>query len=724
MAPALIISRTCVFLLALFAVAAHSARLRLNDGGNEGSVTLDSFGNVHITSTPNQTIYLNGIDIALLAEQVQQLLTSNVASVTIVQGDDQNTAVLDSSSPQAFTTAGVYRLVPNKNIPVTFKVWGAGGGSSTLVDSAGRGRPDGDNHGSTSRNIGGGGGFAFCTMTLTVGQTYTVVVGSGGQTYTGNNYPQGSGGGYSGVFVSDAEPSQSNALLVAGGGGGGGFGDWSRPGGGGGASGQDASYNSHRGTGAPAVAAGRGGSASGGGAAGADTGGGTGNPGDAGGPLSGGRSAGSSPTDSSACASAIGGGGCAYDCSGGSYDGGGGGGGYWGGGGGSCHWAGSGGGGSGYIKDGVCTSYASVPAFYELPAASLSETRAAHGPDAGSAGKPGLVVMSLGSAPAPPPTLMILDAGGVTAVDLSGSMQSFATAGVYRLVAEAEMKVTFKVWGAGGGSSTLVDSAGRGRPDGDNHGSTSRNIGGGGGFAFCTMTLTVGQTYTVVVGSGGQTYTGNNYPQGSGGGYSGVFVSDAEPSQSNALLVAGGGGGGGFGDWSRPGGGGGASGQDASYNSHRGTGAPAVAAGRGGSASGGGAAGADTGGGTGNPGDAGGPLSGGRSAGSSPTDSSACASAIGGGGCAYDCSGGSYDGGGGGGGYWGGGGGSCHWAGSGGGGSGYIKDGVCTGTDDGMASANFETPAAEGDPDRAAHGSTAGTASHAGLVLLKAATSR
>lgn len=121
----------------------------------------------------------------------------------------------------SLTTAGVYDLTVAATIPIFFKVWGAGGGSSDSADSGGRG------------------GYAEGFIWLQAGTTYKVVVGGPGQTgfsslgVAGGNpgggglcgrtaaggVQRGSGGGYSGIFV-DTE-TLANSLLIAGGGGGG-----------------------------------------------------------------------------------------------------------------------------------------------------------------------------------------------------------------------------------------------------------------------------------------------------------------------------------------------------------------------------------------------------------------------------------------------------------------------------------------------------------------------
>lgn len=109
----------------------------------------------------------------------------------------------------AVTVPAVYTLTALNNFSATVKVWGAGGS----------GWPNGN-------AAGGSGGYSTGVVTFAAGQTYTVVCGEQGYT-TGQprgNYiggggvgPDGSGAGYSGIFLGAA--SQANALLIAGGGG-------------------------------------------------------------------------------------------------------------------------------------------------------------------------------------------------------------------------------------------------------------------------------------------------------------------------------------------------------------------------------------------------------------------------------------------------------------------------------------------------------------------------
>lgn len=121
----------------------------------------------------------------------------------------------------SLSTAGVYDLTVAASTPIFFKVWGAGGGSSSASNSGGRG------------------GYTEGFIQLQAGTTYKVVVGGPGQTGANNlgvaggspgggglcgrtnssSSWRGSGGGYSGIFVSTE--THANSLLIAGGGGGG-----------------------------------------------------------------------------------------------------------------------------------------------------------------------------------------------------------------------------------------------------------------------------------------------------------------------------------------------------------------------------------------------------------------------------------------------------------------------------------------------------------------------
>ena len=114
-------------------------------------------------------------------------------------------------------TEGRYTIIPNDDMKITFKIWGAGSMS---------GRTD---------SIGGAGGFTTATVLLKKNVSYLIVIGSPGRRNInttafgggGGGYmmsssmiesAQSQGGGYSGLFINTE--TQTNALLIAGGGGG------------------------------------------------------------------------------------------------------------------------------------------------------------------------------------------------------------------------------------------------------------------------------------------------------------------------------------------------------------------------------------------------------------------------------------------------------------------------------------------------------------------------
>lgn len=134
----------------------------------------------------------------------------------------------------SLSTAGIYNLRVQTATPIYFKIWGAGGGSSSASNSGGRG------------------GYTEGFIWLEPDTLYQVVVGGPGQTggstlgvaggspgggglcgrsNHGTSW-SGSGGGYSGLFV--GEETHENSLLIAGGGGGGGSGPANAAGGNGG----------------------------------------------------------------------------------------------------------------------------------------------------------------------------------------------------------------------------------------------------------------------------------------------------------------------------------------------------------------------------------------------------------------------------------------------------------------------------------------------------------
>ena len=228
-----------------------------------------------------------------------------------------------TGSDQTFT-------IPSGLTSATIQAWGAGGGSDS----------------NTSGQYGAGGGYATGILAVTPNDVMKIVVGQGGILGT-HGGSAGSGGGYSGIFLTSV--SHANARLIAGGGGG--AGDNNMGGEGGGLTGtdgrEDSSNNNH----------GRGGTQSAGGDAG--------NVGyssasgilpTAGSALQGGYGGADAGNGYTYTPATYGGGGGGGHEPGGSQGGGGGGGGYYGGGGGDGNGYGAnggggagGGGGSSYI---------------------------------------------------------------------------------------------------------------------------------------------------------------------------------------------------------------------------------------------------------------------------------------------------------------------------------------------------------------------------------------
>jgi hypothetical protein len=139
------------------------------------------------------------------------------SSITAIEFGLPNT----TTSTFDFTGATQTWTVPSGVTTATAFVWGAGGGTTQ----------------SRNGTFGGAGGFAAGRFNVSAGQTYRIQVGGGGNfsanaataggfagggaggaPFSGN---QGScsGGGYSGVFLSNV--AAGNAVIIAGGGGGG-----------------------------------------------------------------------------------------------------------------------------------------------------------------------------------------------------------------------------------------------------------------------------------------------------------------------------------------------------------------------------------------------------------------------------------------------------------------------------------------------------------------------
>jgi hypothetical protein len=131
-----------------------------------------------------------------------------------------------------YTGEDVNWTVPDGIGEVTFKLWGAGGGSGDA------GINEGGPEGNTYYQSGGAGGFVQGTMSVIPGQDLTLMVGKAGAKtaqfleYSGGGFAgegvyydsgairsSGGGGGLSGIFLNNT--TQVEALLISGGGGGG-----------------------------------------------------------------------------------------------------------------------------------------------------------------------------------------------------------------------------------------------------------------------------------------------------------------------------------------------------------------------------------------------------------------------------------------------------------------------------------------------------------------------
>ena len=134
-----------------------------------------------------------------------------------------------SCQTSSWYTSGTYTFTPNEQCTVAWvQAWG-GAGQDGRVDHQG-GWCAVPQIGSAGWNKGGAGGYTSAVISLAANTAYSVVVGSGGNSYFssggGFSIPEwgcgigtASGGGLSGLYA-DSQPIQP--LLVAGGGGGGG----------------------------------------------------------------------------------------------------------------------------------------------------------------------------------------------------------------------------------------------------------------------------------------------------------------------------------------------------------------------------------------------------------------------------------------------------------------------------------------------------------------------
>jgi hypothetical protein len=249
--------------------------------------------------------------------------TVNVA----ISGAVSATWTTYQTTSYAFTANGTYFIIPNGDVVMTAKVWGAAGAGSTA----------------------GAGGYSTGDIYMAADSLYTVVVGGGGI----NSGDFSGGGGFSGLFVTDTSGntsiiSQTQALMIAGGGGGASVSDpgTGKGAAGGGLTGQDGQTWSGPGS-------------TGGGLGGTQTAGGraTGPYANTGSALQGGSGSGSG---TQVAGGTPGGGGAGLNTS---WGGSGGGGGYWGGGAGQStvtFLKGFGGGGSGYLHPILVTNGATI----------------------------------------------------------------------------------------------------------------------------------------------------------------------------------------------------------------------------------------------------------------------------------------------------------------------------------------------------------------------------
>lgn len=287
-------------------------------GGDPADVLVDTNYSFTVSAaTTGQTIYKNFTLIVRPTPSV--MLTVSPA----IGGKTQWNLITDGDL-NVTTAATTYTVTPTyMDVPVSMKMWGAGGGSASSNG--------------TSGGNGGAGGYAGGVYTLKYGINYEIIVGSAGAGTSAGRTAAGGGAGTGMQFAGNSTP-----IIVAGGGGGGG-GSGNSGTAGGGSSGQAQITSGDSPTGFPGTQAGPGAGGVGGrrtGAAGSGRNGGAGNTGSI--AVSGGTGFGN------------GGGGAVNGSDAGS---GGGGGGYYGGGEGGGNLGGAGGGGgSGYVHPTLVTS--------------------------------------------------------------------------------------------------------------------------------------------------------------------------------------------------------------------------------------------------------------------------------------------------------------------------------------------------------------------------------
>ena len=165
----------------------------------------------------------------------------------------KNSGGLISKTNYIYTGVNQTLTIPSGATYMNISCWGAGGGSKPVAAWGG-----------TSNNYGGGGGYTFASISVSPGQTYTIIVGQGGQntlsgptsgTYGGGsgqpmindpNWYSASGGGRSAI-----KNSGGSDIVTAGGGGASGHsinsGLQVNGGAGGGTTGGNASYTNYGG---------------------------------------------------------------------------------------------------------------------------------------------------------------------------------------------------------------------------------------------------------------------------------------------------------------------------------------------------------------------------------------------------------------------------------------------------------------------------------------------
>jgi len=355
-------------------------------------------------------------------------------------------------------------------------------------------------NGTTNTAAAGAGAFVEGNLTTVPGTIYYIIVGRTGQSGLANGGGTGGGtgaggGGFSGIF--SGSPAANNVIAIAGGGGGSGFNGNGYGGGGG--------YP----TGSSGVVSGTGSQGGGG----TQSSGGTGG---AGGGIAGSQFAGGQ---------------------GGSGDngGGGGGGGWYGGGGGILQ--GAGGGGSSTYTSVVISPYTenggSGPSAI-TPTPPGGRTSPYWVSPLGSAGQNGLVVIGYNSFSGISSftSFRMSTAVPVTAqtFDYTGANQTFTVPG-------GKCFVYVYMWGAGGGGI---------------NGNGGLTTGGAGAMVQGVLKVLPGQSFTIIVGGGGNVSFGNPF----GGGGSGAGYGAGTSAQGGGrsaiqlngvdIVTAGGGGGGGY----------------------------------------------------------------------------------------------------------------------------------------------------------------------------------